>query len=872
MQDGACGCEGAVAATNTVADDLRGDRDVCSAAGAGPATEPCGCAAPIVDDTLNWVNCTTAGDYGEVYLRTEIAVAGRFEVQSLSGSGLVPHPDFGFAPADDNLGAYPDGRRYRREDWNRSSNGVESRGQRLLERRATPPRPREAPAWPSRKRQVLAELAAMPIAESVSLLLFVEDGLAEQLPIPARSLRGAAMTRHGRSDHLTPLAKQRGRELARLRLAALHPIAELATGLGGVARVHRVVGRGCVRVDIPTDRVERLLADPRVHDVTWFGGVVVPDGPSTNYLCGFPGPAPRPDPKIDQASTCLAANDVYQDAANATVGAYAYLDNAYHGGNISGGLASWTECFGLLSAAKTITLEDGSTETAVASYGYCENLSIAIVDGNDQLYPLHPAFTAPYSTDSRIRYFVDSWSIRTPAEFSTITLPAVGNHGTKCAGVVMGNITDEQDVNVSTASGQDARSGMARRAVGFMSSRDLSLTLGLVSDIDLDLLEEEATPIDGVDIVSCSLSYHTISETCPLEDETRGLDHWSEAVVWAYLNDGIVTVKSAGNTHGKAAACNWPWVDSQVNAPGASPAVVSVGSASNKDQTAFATQRLPALTSDSSGDHTGDGRAYPSLIAEHFACGCACACSCGSYTYGDQGATSGATPRVAGAFVLFKHWYLEHHGPEFANVPGRLIANVLNFADGYGEESRTSTVRVDAPTQGWGLGRLRMRLFESKPDGMSGDWYRGTTSLVLSEGESEEIQLAGEDEVPADVRRLRITLWWLEVNTGAGEEKAKIIADLWNDTGRIQRQATKTDCTLRIQYDCEDLHYGWSPRGPLRLLVSAPSVPRALRYGSWDTRTVYVSWFWETGADTSTIVCNGAPASMCGTGTAGTSR
>ena len=121
---------------------------------------------------------------------------------------------------------------------------------------------------------------------------------------------------------------------------------------------------------------------------------------------------------------------------------------------------------------------------------------------------------------------------------------------------------------------------------------------------------------------------------------------------------------------------------------------------------------------------------------------------------------------------------------------------------------------------------------------------------------------------PSDVRHLRITAWWLDVNTDEGESKAAVrITLVAGDGTRLRSVATRHETRLRLQFDRYDTDYPCPPEGELTLLVEALSVPEDRRsiYGEGELlrrwRTFYVAWFWETGTEDSTdlsVTCSGA--------------
>jgi hypothetical protein len=234
-------------------------------------------------------------------------------------------------------------------------------------------------------------------------------------------------------------------------------------------------------------------------------------------------------------------------------------------------------------------------------------------------------------------------------------------------------------------------------------------------------------------------------------------------------------------------------------------------------------------------------------------------------------ATSAAAPTVAGAAGLFKHWYLDHHGADFANQPGRLMANLLNMADGFVVDEASAWRPVtDPPTPFWGLGRFRMRYFDS--NNMSGEWMRGSCVLRIEPGmlgEGVDLGDSRSGRIPRLANRLVVTLWWLEVNTGKGEDKCPVEAIIYveygRDSGFMEHRAANGNHVIRFQYDCADTNgrFGNVPVGDTRLFVFATDVPKDERFPHRDHRSVYVAWYWECGPDLSRIDCGGQAGQSC---------
>lgn len=138
-------------------------------------------------------------------------------------------------------------------------------------------------------------------------------------------------------------------------------------------------------------------------------------------------------------------------------------------------------------------------------------------------------------------------------------------------------------------------------------------------------------------------------------------------------------------------------------------------------------------------------------------------------------------------------------------------------------------------------------------------------SVALSDSQPYAIlALAGEGgSVPRQARRLRITVWWTETNTGQGEDKAEIFAWLSDASGAwLQHQAGRNH-VIRFDFDCYDPDMLPCPTGELKLWLYAEAVPTEERHLRRDYRTLYVSWFWESGPDLSLIDCGVELQDLC---------
>lgn len=733
-----------------------------------------------------------------------------------------------------------------RVDSSQVTNGLSH--DRSVARRSERPEPLACQAVGGRRGRMASRLTAPRLAVLRELLGDDTDELTmvtlvvrDERAIGRRPSRATFSSEQACSAR--EIAASASRDIRRQRVEWAQAPLALIHALGGRVVRHTTLRQNAVTIVIQRRRVCELLGADWLHDAHIAREHVAVD---LDPCTGLPNPF---DPAVDAVSTYCGSGPVetWMDSVNTATGLSQYVEAGYTGGLVEGGLASWADDWHAVGS--------GLWEMG-------PSLAVGVADRDTNFMPLHPAFENGVTGQSRVRYY---FGASTGGLTTTMgEVPYSGSsHGSSCAAVLMADVTHDQDPAVTVE--QEARSGAARGALGFWAGSGSPGT---------DLLEHlSADDVDGLDVISHSASDNSGyvdgvgwggDYDCPTWDEARGLDPESSAIVDAYLNDSVLTVKSAGNMHSTGSTSN---VESncttstsapyQISAPGASPAAVPVGALSSANRTPHDLQEVTALWDGSAQGKTADGRDYPLLVVSAFSCGPA-ATRWLPDRYTNLGATSGAAPRVAGAIAMFKHWYLQHQGPAYANQPGRLLVNVLTMgADGYADNARgvSGARRMHPPHGGFGVGRLRMRLFE--PAYVSGTAFRGSAAAALTSYDTEIISLGA---VPPDVRRLRITLWWLEVNTDESEDKALVAAMLYKGSDLLDQDATSSNCVLRMQYECGDAFFGNPPSGDLELVLLSGNVPTEERYEGRNYRTIYVSWFWETGADIAKVRCVGDPA------------
>ncbi len=725
----------------------------------------------------------------------------------------------------------------------------------------------DAPA----QARTLARLLQDP-QDPVPVVVQLRDRLPAQRPPPVAQT-GLAFSEHHRLDTLSPRRQRLLAENDQRRRLEARPLCAWVRSVGGVVGEISTLYGSLLRVRVPRRHLPALLARPEVVRVEPRYSDPAPEGDVTDqYLCSN---LPSRwiwgrDSDYESCEPTRAGNTIrqkvgYLDAVNAASGVLDYVDAGYTG-RIGGGSANWGH-------------------PPHISHEAVPTLTYGIRDGQP-LEANHPAFK--WYGSSRFLYELvrpeDEIEVRVETDIAilspvTDTPGDEKGHATRCAAIAIANAYLNGDAELTSNEDKGARSGVAREVTAMAAIDDVHLW-EMIDQILLGLDTGEDDPPQGIDAISSSENEghgeHVMaggkSRRCVSDDDARGLDTGSLRIVYAHIDGGVIVTKAGGNDHHMLARCDTPF---EISPPGASPAAIPSSALDTHGMTAAEMQTVESLRDDSNRAYTPDGRSYPLLAVLSQTCGVAetQATEDGdANSYGLHGQTSATAPRVAGAALIFKHWYLEQFGSH-GNDAGRLMVNLLHFGDGHAWN--TGGERVNPPYPGWGLGRFRMRLYTDMLNSNSSCW--GTTSCAVWTDSFSVIDITNSSEpLPTGIRHLRITAWWLEVNTGEGEEKADIRMTLVYPDGAgewsFDEAASGGEHVLRLQYDRDDTFFSCPPSGEVSLCLWAGSVPmeRRSRFFSGGptlrTRTVYVAWHWETGDDPTTITCSSSssvPSTRC---------
>jgi hypothetical protein len=329
------------------------------------------------------------------------------------------------------------------------------------------------------------------------------------------------------------------------------------------------------------------------------------------------------------------------------------------------------------------------------------------------------------------------------------TKPSDKLHGCWVATQFVADLTDDQDPNYSTLPQQLQKTGTTTETV---------FTFVMSRDTDIPAFAELAKTFN-VDIVNLSF-------------ETR--DYWlwcdanhSEALaVNSMMHDGIFVVASAGNqnkngyegycTAGPAASASGAFTVAayDVSHSPLNDADIESTSSRGEDVNGRPIVGITAASGREGTNSVGPGTTYSAMAT----------------------GTSFAAPLVAGASADLKDFLIDRYGANTANHVGLLHANLLVMGDGKIEDlSQTQTTPVDPR---WGVGRMRMRLFNDA--GMDSPWRYRWGYWTHDHGELYELPINynhnthANDPVHIDVEWLRAALWFHEPNLGSGVTTSEV--------------------------------------------------------------------------------------------------
>ncbi len=477
------------------------------------------------------------------------------------------------------------------------------------------------------------------------------------------------------------------------------------------------------------------------------------------------------------------------------------------------------------------------------------------------------------------------------------------NHAQRVASIIGADLTEGQDSNIpfspfgASAGARRARTGFAPRALFRAYQTGSPESTRMFGVTGVEALDAAAGTSHDVWNTSLFWDLHATLTSCTTTNSARGKTVSADLHNALFRDNDVFVAKSAGNNY-TGAFCNTPGL--RISGPAAST-MVAVG-ALNDATPPCNTQSVPTLWQFSGGDTLPDGRSWPHLVVQGGTCGSMAAydlcqdypCTPGTTAwieptrfgynaiYDIFGATSGAAPKITGAALLFKEWYLDTFGSS-GNEPGRIVANILNMTDRY-----TGGASTLQPVPRYGLGRFRLKDWDSSRLSTARAGLFLTTSVRLAGNQLIDLDLGSVDTgtISLRVRRLNVVVWWDEPNTGShlvfdGFKAPELAADTKPLVYVFLQKYDPTAATYTtVDYAHNDNGVGGEqmvsltfdnsdPRKPCmtgggayQLRVAAISVSVATEGGRGPRRDFYVSCVWESDADSSLVTCGSASPTL----------
>ncbi len=399
-----------------------------------------------------------------------------------------------------------------------------------------------------------------------------------------------------------------------------------------------------------------------------------------------------------------------------------------------------------------------------------------------------------------------------------------GAHATASASVLLGDLTRGQDGTISCTGTTDCeqRSGVARLADG----------LGVSTD-DWDHVQWAAT----------THSYILTESSTNDADDPGCTGATARTRAWnAMYEDGVALFNANGNNgHTSTTDCT---VASPATAMGVFAVAAYNTDPSNTpaDAPAIRTSTSRGGTS-SQGVRTIYGIAAPNDILYPYN-----NAATSSFQYGADwepdgnpdtfGASSAATPVVAGAADVYRHWYRLENST-LIDDPGILYADMLLMGDRRYNDAGSKL--VEGYSNLWGAGALRLRKYDAA--GLDA-WAQHNVGRVCVGHGTSVVPVTISAPVPSDVEYAKAVAWWYDErhdDSGNGNGEFDRV------TLRLQRYDTATSTWVTIRDDADannQLRVYYSDVGAweLRLQLSGTDVTQD--NGGCGTNSVMVYWAW----------------------------
>lgn len=397
-------------------------------------------------------------------------------------------------------------------------------------------------------------------------------------------------------------------------------------------------------------------------------------------------------------------------------------------------------------------------------------------------------------------------------------------HATAVAGVLMGDLRDAQDPNVTDPTYRIRRSGYAgeSRLYAYRGT-------GTVSSINVAM--DHLYGQSSISIVNMSFA---------TDEDTNCL---GESLLSHAVNDlfqaGFAVIKSAGNLlNANSANCT-------VSDPGSAIGAFTVGAHGENWEAsgvAEAEVRDGPITSFTSrgGVSYADGK-YRTII-DITAIGGRRLLFDMNGGYGLQaGGTSISAPTVAAMALDFKAHYQDEISM-FVNHPGVLYAHLLLM----GDRTTEGGFNTSGFSNLWGAGRLQARKFDDA--GMDAPWERATDYVCIDDGQNYYVYLNGGSPIPADAGTIKAALWWYDRRHESGTDIDDIDLRLEEDVTGSGAWVTRVISVNH--YDNKEFVYALSTPSQFdghkaRLKISGYDVTSDGEGCGTNSMKVYYAYFWE---------------------------
>lgn len=456
---------------------------------------------------------------------------------------------------------------------------------------------------------------------------------------------------------------------------------------------------------------------------------------------------------------------------------------------------------------------------AVGYYGRTTEIMTLAETSGDNVRRAHPGFEDGFG--------VDRFS-NCPGSGTSCTSnpnPSTGSdHATATASVLLGDITRGQDTAVTcTGTTCEQRSGVSRsaRANGVSTN-----TWG------------------QVDWAATTYSYILSESSTNDTDDPSCTGATSRTRAWnAMYEDGVALFNSNGNNG------NTSTTDCTIAAPATAMGVVAVAAYDTSPSNTPAD--APALrTSTSRGGTSTQGvRTISALTAPNNILYPYNNAASSSFDYGADWAptdgnpdnftaSSAATPVVAGAANVYRHWYRIQNST-LIDDPGILYAEMLLMGDR--RFSNSGLKVVEGYSNLWGAGVLRLRKYDA--DGLD-SWAQHNVGNVCVGHGTVVVPITTSSAVPEDVDYAKAVAWWYDDrhdDSGNGSGEFDRVA-LY-----LQRLDPSTGSWITLRDDMADNNYlrtYYSDPGAwtLRLQLSGSDVTQD--NGGCGSNSVKVYWAW----------------------------